>query len=299
MSGPAERLLARPPLTGEAVGALAPERLFRLDGRVALVTGGGGEIGGWLAAGLGAAGARVILVDVDAPALERTAAALRAGGLEASALVQDVAAPGGPERCVTQAVEAHGRLDVLVNAAAINRREPLLAVTPETYDAIMAVDLRAPYFLAQAAARAMATGGRGGAIVNVGSITVAVGLQGVSVYAAAKAALAELTRVMAVEWSAAGIRVNCLCPGFMATRLSEPVWHDAHRREWLLARTPQRRPGRPDELVGLLLLMASDAGSYLTGQSVFVDGGFLAGSPWDEDQTAVMPPSTGKIPPVA
>jgi gluconate 5-dehydrogenase len=276
-----EVLTRRPPLTSSQLAELAPASQFALDGRVVLVTGAGGEIGGWLAAGVAAAGARVVLSDVDAVALQATAAHLRDAGVAVSTCVVDLVEDGAPARCVAAALEAFGRLDVLVNGAAVNRREALLDVEPATFDRIMAVDLRAPYLLAQAAARAMIAGGRGGAIVNIGSINVAVGLQGVSVYGAAKAALSQFTKVLAVELAEHGVRSNCLCPGFMASRLSDPVWRDAARRAWLLGRIPQRRPGRPDELVGTLLLLASDAGSYLTGQTLFVDGGFLAGSPWD------------------
>jgi len=269
----ADALLARPALRDVDLATLLPAARFDLGGRTALVTGAAGEIGGWLAAALGAAGARVALVDRDLEGLEDTAAHLGAAGVQTSRLALDLTAPGAPARVL----EALGPVDVLVNNAAINRREPLLEVAPETYDEIMAVDLRAPYLLAQAVARA----GRPGAIVNVGSITVAVGLQGVSVYGAAKAALAQLTKTMAVEWAGQGVRANCLCPGFMATRLSAPVWRDPSRRRWMRDRIPAGRPGRPDELSGALLLLASDAGSYLTGQTLFVDGGFLAGSTWD------------------
>lgn len=276
-----EELVRRPPLESGEVAALAPAQLFSLEGRVAIVTGGAGEIGSWLAAGLVAAGARLLLVDVLAEGLERVARPLRERGEVALASV-DLTAPDAPQQCVDAALEAFGRLDVLVNCAAINRRESMLEVAPETFDRILAVDLRAPYLLAQAAARAMIEAGHGGSIINVGSVTTAVGLQGVSVYGAAKAALGQVTKTMAIELSEHGIRVNCLCPGFMMTALSEPVWHVESRRRWLLDRIPLRRPGLPAELAGLLLLLASDAGTYLTGQLFFADGGFLAGSPWDE-----------------
>ena len=275
-----EVLTARPALTSAAVALLAPSSRFTLEGRVALVTGAGGELGGWLAGGLGAAGARVLLTDLDVAGLEATAEQLRSAGVAVATLAADLVGDDAPSRCVEAALAAFGRLDVLVNGAAVNRREPMLDVTADTFDRIMAVDLRAPYLMAQAAARAMVAGGHGGAIVNIGSINVAVGLEGVSVYGAAKAALAQFTKVLAVELAVHGIRANCLCPGFMATRLAEPVWRDASRRAWLVDRIPQRRPGRPDELVGALLLLATEAGSYVTGQTVFVDGGFLAGSPW-------------------
>jgi NAD(P)-dependent dehydrogenase (short-subunit alcohol dehydrogenase family) len=280
-AGARARALAGPAgLDAAAVGDLAPARALSLAGRVALVTGAGGDIGAWLAAGLGAAGAALLVTDADAERLAHTEALLAAAGVPVAALALDLTAPDAPARLVAAATDRHGRLDALVNCAAINRREPILDVAPQTWDALVAVDLRAPYFLAQAAARAMIDAGHGGAIVNVGSINVAVGLYGVSVYGAAKAGLAQLTKVMAVEWSEHGIRANCLAPGFMATRLSRPVWEDPRRRAWMLDRIPQKRPGHPRELVGPCVLLCSDAGAYLTGQTLFVDGGFLAGSPW-------------------
>ncbi len=274
-------LVSRPELGAEAVPGLVPGALFSLAGRVGLVTGAGGEIGGWLAAGLGAAGARLVLVDRDEAGLARTAGVLAAAGIETVTVACDLTAEEAPERCVAAALDAFGALDVLVNNAAINRRQALLDVDAATFDEIMAVDLRAPYRLTQAAARSMIAAGRGGAIVNVGSINVAVGLQGVSVYGAAKAALAQFTKVLAVELSQHRIRANCLCPGMMMTQLSEPVWQVESRRRWMLDRIPQRRPGLPGELVGALLLLCSEAGAYLNGQAVFVDGGFLAGSGWE------------------
>lgn len=269
-----------PPLDAAAVHALAPAALLSLDGRVAVVTGAGGEIGRWLAAGLGAAGAHVLLTDVAAEPLAEVAAALEAAGVRSATLAIDLTAADAPRRVVAAARELGGRLDVLVNGAAINRREPMLDVRPDTFDRIMDVDLRAPYFLAQEAARAMIDGGRGGAIVNIGSINVAVGLEDVSVYGPAKAALSQLTKVMAVEWSRHGIRANCLSPGFMLTALSRPVWEDPVRGAWIVDRVPLCRPGLARELVAPCVLLASDAGSFLTGQTLDADGGFLAGSPW-------------------
>lgn len=281
--------VAPDPLDEVAVGALAPTALFDLTGRVAIVTGAAGEIGGWLAAGLGSAGARLVVTDVAEPGLEAAARLLGGAGLECLSVAADLAETKSGDEVVAAALRRFGRVDVLVNCAAVNRREPILDVTPENYDRIVAVDLRAPYFLAQAAARAMIDARRGGSIVNIGSINVAVGLQDVSVYGHAKAALAQLTKVMAVEWTAYGIRANCLAPGMMLTRLSAAVWDDEHRAAWMLDRIPARRPGLPRELVGLCLLLASDAGSYLNGQTIFVDGGFLAGSPWNAESVEHEP----------
>jgi NAD(P)-dependent dehydrogenase (short-subunit alcohol dehydrogenase family) len=270
------------PLDLEAVAALDTAKLFSLDGKVAVVTGAAGGIGRVLAAGLGRAGAALALVDRDESGVASVAGALRGGRIAVETVPCDLVEAEVPERVVGQVVARFGRLDVLVNCAAINRREPIAAVAPATFDLIVGVDLRAPYFLARAAAPVMAAGG-GGSIINVGSINCAVGLEEISVYGLAKAGLAQATKVMAIEWARHGIRANCLAPGFMATRLSRPVWEDPVRAHWLRSRIPLRRPGRPDELVGLCLLLASDAGSYITGQTIYVDGGFLAGSPWMEE----------------
>jgi NAD(P)-dependent dehydrogenase (short-subunit alcohol dehydrogenase family) len=266
-------------LDADAIAALAPAGLFSLAGRAAVVTGAAGGIGRWLAAGLGAAGARVLLHDLTEDALAPVAAALEEGGIECATVLADLAADGAPDAIVAAALERFGRLDVLVNCAAVNRRKPTLDVTTEDWDAVMALDLRAPFFVAQAAARAMRDAGRGGAIVNVGSVNARFALEHIAVYGPAKAGLAQVTRVMAVEWAPWGIRVNCLEPGFMETPLAAPIWKTDTAR-WLLNRIPFERPGQPRELVGLCLLLCSDAGSYISGQSLAADGAFLAGGRW-------------------
>ncbi|WTW94319.1 SDR family NAD(P)-dependent oxidoreductase [Streptomycetaceae bacterium NBC_01309] len=219
------------------VGGLAPRELFDLGGRVALVTGAGGGIGSWLAAGLLAAGAEVKLTDCDPDRLQRVARHLGADTRVADLTDDDAA---------RDLAEWAGGIDVLVNCAGINRRKPIDAVAAEDFDTIMAVNLRAPYFLSLLVARRMEA--RGGAIVHVGSVNSAQGVADVSVYGASKAALTQLTRVQSIEWAPRGIRVNCLAPGFMRTPLSEPLWADARRSEWILSRVPQQRPGLPAEL---------------------------------------------------
>jgi NAD(P)-dependent dehydrogenase (short-subunit alcohol dehydrogenase family) len=180
---------------------------------------------------------------------------------------------------VQQVVDRHGSIDILVNCAGINQREPILEVTPEAYDRIMRVNLRALYFLSQAAAQAMKENG-GGKIINVGSLTSTIALSEVSVYGCTKSAVAQLTKTMAVEWAQYNIQVNAIGPGFMRTPLSDPVWENPTRRRWMEDRIPARRGGQPDELVGVVILLAAQASSYISGQIIFVDGGFLAGSPW-------------------
>jgi NAD(P)-dependent dehydrogenase (short-subunit alcohol dehydrogenase family) len=262
-----------------AIRALAPGSLYSVEGKSAVVTGAAGGIGRWLCAGLGAAGASVLATDLDEPGLNEVRGVLHDAGIVCEPLAVDLRESDAVERIVNGAQQLVGGVDILVNCAAVNRRMPILNVEPETYDFIMDLDLRLPYFLSQAAARVMRDAG-GGAIVNISSLNAFYGLEQISVYGPAKAGLSQLTRVMALEWTQYGIRANAIAPGFMDTPLAAPIWADPDRRRWIMNRTPMRRPGRPDELVGMTLLLASDAGSFITGQTFVVDGGALAGGRW-------------------
>jgi NAD(P)-dependent dehydrogenase (short-subunit alcohol dehydrogenase family) len=162
----------------------------------------------------------------------------------------------------------------------MNRRKPILDVTLEDYEKIMNVHLRGAFFLSQAVAPIMAQRG-GGKIINIGSATIRAGVADVSVYGAAKAGMDALTRTMAVEWAEHNIQVNTLAPGFIMTELTKDgVWANERRSKWLLDRIPMKRPGLPEEMAGVALLLASQASSYLTGQTIHIDGGFSAGSKW-------------------
>jgi NAD(P)-dependent dehydrogenase (short-subunit alcohol dehydrogenase family) len=266
-------------LDTEAIGALEPARAFSLGGKTAIVTGAGGGIGRWLAAGLGAAGASVLVTDLDEGALEDCAETLAAAQLEVSAFACDLGEADAAQRIVDAAVERFGGVDVLVNNAAVNRRLPIDEMDAETWDLITTIDLKVPYFLSQAAARAMREHG-GGSIVSISSINFTYGLEQISVYGPAKAGLSQLTRVMALEWTQHGIRANAIAPGYMDTPLAEPIWADADISRWIFNRVPMDRPGQPRELVGMCQLLASDAGSFITGQTFIVDGGFMAGGRW-------------------
>ena len=173
---------------------------------------------------------------------------------------------------------------IVVNTAAVNRRQPALDVDAETYRWIMDVDLEMPFFVSQAAARAMRARGTGGSIIHISSTNARFGLQSTSIYAAAKAGLDQLARTLAVEWAPHGIRVNCIAPGFLMTDLSRPLWEDPSKESWIMGRVPLGRPGSPRELIGACLLLASQAGSFITGQTLTVDGGFLAGNSWAVDE---------------
>jgi NAD(P)-dependent dehydrogenase (short-subunit alcohol dehydrogenase family) len=185
---------------------------------------------------------------------------------------------------VTKAQEALGRLDVLINCAATNRRKPITEVTQDDFDTIVAINLRSVYFLSQAAYPLMRQQG-GGKIIHIGSINIFYGLDTVSVYGVTKGGMGQLTKVMAVEWAQDNVQVNCVTPGYFLTPLSRPLWEDDQKANWFRSRLPTRRPGQPEELVGVTLLLASEASSYITGQNIVVDGGFLAGGSWHRDET--------------
>jgi NAD(P)-dependent dehydrogenase (short-subunit alcohol dehydrogenase family) len=270
------------PLQADQLGQLRPEALFSLKGKVAVVTGAGGGLGAWLSAGLAAAGAHLLLTDHPRSPTEETANIIRQLGVVVHQCGCDLLHDNAAEQIIAAAIKEFGRVDVLVNNAGTNRREPIFEVSRQSWDLISTVDLRLPYELSRAAAKVMAERKEGGAIIHIGSLNNAIGLEGVSVYGAHKAALCQLAKSMAVEWARYRIRVNALCPGFMLTPLSKPLWDDPQKGGWILDRSLLRRPGYPEELIGSLLLLASEAGSFITGQTMYVEGGWLAGTPWSE-----------------
>jgi NAD(P)-dependent dehydrogenase (short-subunit alcohol dehydrogenase family) len=264
----------------EAIRALAPSALFSLEGCVAVVTGAAGGIGRWLAAGLGSAGAAVLVTDIDETALADVESTLRNAGIDVASVVVDLDRDDAPDVVVEAAVGRLGGLHVLVNNAAVNRRTPILEMDSATWDRITRLDLRLPYFLSRRAAEQMIDQGTGGSIISISSLNAFYALEHISVYGPAKAGLSQLMRVMALEWVGHGIRANAIAPGFMDTPLAAPIWADPERSRWIFNRVPVERPGRPDELIGACLLLASDAGSFITGQTLVVDGGALAGGRW-------------------
>ena len=263
-----------------AVMALSPRDLFSLEGKVAIVTGAAGGLGRWFSAGLGAAGAAVLATDLDEQGLDELAAALDGAGVRVATAAVDLDDEDAPEQIVAAAVDRLGGVHVLVNNAAVNRRMPILEMDRESWDWITRIDLRLPYFLAQAVARRMIEQGTGGSIVSISSLNALYALEQISVYGPAKAGLSQLTKVMALEWAEYGIRANAIAPGFMDTPLAAPIWEDDEMRRWIFNRVPVERPGLPRELVGACLLLASDASSFLTGQTLHIDGGASAGGRW-------------------
>jgi dehydrogenase/reductase SDR family protein 4 len=253
-----------------------PPADFRLDGRVALVTGASRGIGRAVALGLAAAGADLVLVARRLPELEAVAGEARALGRRALALPAHLGRRAEVDRVFDAALAAFARLDVLVNNAATNPVfGPLVDLDEAAWDKIMALNVKGYLFAAQRAARAMAGAGRG-AIVNVASTAGLRASPGLGAYSISKAAVLMLTRVLARELAPLGIRVNAVAPALIETRFSEALWRDPARLDAYLQTTPLRRTGQPEEVAGAVVYLCSEAASYVTGQTLVVDGGHLA-----------------------
>ena len=246
---------------------------FDLTGRVALVTGAARGRGHAIAEGLAQAGATVILNGRDAAALEKAVAPLSRDGGRIDTAVFDVTDADAVKAGVAAIERKHGALDVVVNNAGIQRRHPLAEFPKADWDAIIATNLTAPFLMAQAVVPGM-TARKRGSIINISSLTSELGRANISGYTAAKGGVRQLTRALAVELGATGIRVNAIGPGYFETEMNRALIDNQEFYAWVNGRTPMRRWGHPSELAGAAVYLASDASSFMTGQTIYVDGGF-------------------------
>jgi NAD(P)-dependent dehydrogenase (short-subunit alcohol dehydrogenase family) len=245
---------------------------FRLDGKRALISGAGRGIGLAVASAFAEAGAHVTLVSRTATEIESAAAAMRSRGWLADALACDVTDVAAFEAVIAPAEP----YDILFNNAGTNRPKPFVDVPPEDFDAIIGLNLRAAFFVAQAVVRKLIAAGKPGSIINVSSQMGHVGAANRSLYCASKWALEGLSRSMAIELGPRGIRVNTLCPTFIETPLTRPFLSEPAFRESVLGKIKLGRLGTVEDLMGAAVFLASDASALMTGSSLSVDGGWTA-----------------------
>jgi NAD(P)-dependent dehydrogenase (short-subunit alcohol dehydrogenase family) len=253
---------------------MTPGDLFSLAGKTAVVIGGTGELCGAMAEGMAAAGANIVLVGRDAAKAEKRLAAIYAAGGRACFEACEVTSRAGLSALADRVQAREGRVDILVNGAGVNSPTPFLEITEEEMDRIISINLKAVMVACQVFGAGMLAAG-GGSIINLGSISGLVPLSRVFTYSATKAAVHNLSKNLAREWAVQGVRVNTLIPGFFPAEQNRKVL-TPERVESIMNRTPMKRFGEARELVGATLLLASGAGSFITGSEIVVDGGFAA-----------------------
>jgi NAD(P)-dependent dehydrogenase (short-subunit alcohol dehydrogenase family) len=244
---------------------------FSLAGRRAVVTGASRGIGAALAEALVAAGAAVALLGRDAAALNAVRERLSPRGTVVTQIA-DVALASESQAAIARAAGQLGGLDILINNAGVEQISASLAVTESLWDRILDTNLKGAFFCAQAAARLMSAG----SIINICSLTAEVGVPGATAYTASKSGMVGMTRALAAEWAPRGIRVNGIGPGYFRTALTEAFYEDPAWEQAVLAKIPQGRFGRMEDLGGAVVFLCSDAAAYITGQVLYVDGGYLA-----------------------
>ena len=253
------------------------DTLFSVKDQVVLVSGASRGIGRAIAQGFSERGANVIITGRDAATLEKAAEEI-----DATPIVCDVANKAAIVRLVKAVLDGFGRIDTLLNVAGVNRRMLAEKLSEDDYDFILDINLKGPFLLSHAVGAAMLEYGKGNQI-NIVSLNNDRPLKGVMPYAMSKSALSQMTRSLAMEWGPRGIRVNAIAPGFVLTDLTKKLWSQPKMQEWGKTNTPLVRLGQPEDMVGAAIFLASEASAWMTGQTIFVDGGFSAGLVWPID----------------
>lgn len=252
--------------------------LFSVQNQVVIVSGASRGIGYAIAEGFVQRDARVIITGRNEDTLQPAVDTLAQFGT-VRPFVCDVAKAEDIDNLVRFTLNEFGRIDSLVNVAGVNRRKPTLDITEDDYDFVMDINLKGAFLLSQAVARPMLEQGSGSQI-NIASLNTDRPLRNVAPYAMSKAAMGQMTKALALEWSEFGVRINAIAPGFILTDLTKKLWSDPTMQAWGQTNTPQRRLGTPADMVGTALFLASPAAAFMTGQILYVDGGFTAGWNW-------------------
>ena len=249
---------------------------FRLDGRRALITGGSKGLGRVIAQALAEAGASVAIVSRTFSECEQAANAIRAAtGQQALPFAADVTIPAEVDRLAAELESAAGPIDILINNAGLNIRGPVDSLSESDWDAVLNVNLKAPWLLARRFGPPMAQR-KWGRIIQMGSVLSAIGIAGRTPYASSKAGILGLTRTLAMEFAPRGVTVNAICPGVFATDMNRSLMDDPKKYADFVAKIPIGRWGEPHEVAGAAVFLASDAAGYVTGTTLYVDGGWTA-----------------------
>jgi len=250
---------------------------FDLTGRVAVVTGASRGLGQYFGRALARAGADLVITSRDPATLKPFQQEIEALGRKAFPLALDVRDYDGIQKMAEAAVGHYGKIDILVNNAGCNVRKPSLEVTWEDWNLVLETNLRGTFFVAQAVARHMIPR-KYGRIINIGSVTCVFGYAGLAPYGASRGGVKQLTMSLADDWGVHGITVNCLAPGWFKTAQNAVMYENEEWLAYLCDRIPLKRPGRPTDLDGAVVFLASDASEYITGQTLLVDGGISTGA---------------------
>lgn len=258
------------------------DALFSVADQVVLVSGGSRGIGRSIAEGFAQRQARVIITGRDLATLQRTVAVITPKDNPVRCFVCDVAKADDINKLVADVVKEFGRIDTLVNVAGVNRRMLSDKLTEDDYDFIIDINQKGPFLLSVAVGKEMLKRGKGNQI-NISSLNNDRPVKGVVPYAMSKAAMGHMTKALALEWGPRGVRVNAIAPGFILTDLTKKLWSQPQMKEWGQANTPLVRMGVPEDMIGAAIFLASEASAFITGQILYVDGGFTCGLNWPID----------------
>lgn len=247
---------------------------FQFENKVVMITGAGGTIGREIARGFAQCGAAVAAVDIDLAAAQETVALLGANGREHTALCADITNLTSVFNLVESIISMHGRIDFLVNFAKLNIRKPAIELSEQEWDKVVDCNLKGTFLISQAVGRTMMERGFG-RIINFASISSVRGVKNASAYIASKSGILHLTQALAHEWAEKGITVNAVGPGYLKTNHTTALVDEPQKYAMLMSRIPMRRLGEIEEIVGPILFLCSPIASYITGQTIFVDGGRL------------------------